>query len=102
LIAIGRSLVVLAEPLRQYGRDVLVRADLNLDRTAEHDLGGTHGGYVARVGQRQAAGAIGPLVGEYERLAQEAAGELGRERRSGDQLGQTDARQAVEVCDFRG
>jgi hypothetical protein len=72
-------LVVLAEALGQDGGDVLVGADLDLDRAAEHDLGSAHGCLVGRVGEHQPAASAGALIGEDQCLAQEAAGELGRQ-----------------------
>ena len=98
LLAVGRGFVILAEPLGQDGRNVLIGADLDLDRTAEHDLGGAHRRLVGRVGEHQPAASAGALIRKHQGLAQEAARELGRQRLRGNQLRQPDPGQAVEAA----
>ena len=95
-LAVGRGFVVLAETLGQDGCNVLVRADFDFDRPAEHDFGGAHGGLIGRVREHQPAASGGTLIGEDQGLAQEAAGEFGGQGLGGDQLRQRDPGQSIE------
>ena len=63
-----------------HGRDVLEGGDLDPDRTAEHDLGRAHRRDVVRIGEREPRAPVRARIGEHQRLAQEAAGELLRQR----------------------
>ena len=102
LVGVDRRLVVLAEPLRQHGREILERGDLDVDRAAEHDLGGARGRDVVRIGEHQPGASVRVLIGKHQGLAQETAGELRRQRRRRDQLRQSHTRQAIERGDFGG
>jgi len=102
IVGLRRCRVIVAEPLIERRLDVLERGDLDLHVAAEHDAGGADRGGIARIGDRENRLALRRLKRKHQHLAQEAPGELVRQRRRRQQVGQADARHLEESRDLVG
>ena len=94
--------VVRLDALVEHGGDVLERRHRDLDRRAEHDFGGTNGGRIGGVGDRQAVAAVRRTHREDRGLAQEAPGEAVEAWRRSEQLRQAQPHHAQIVGNFVG
>ena len=97
-----RRRAIVLDALVQYGGDVLEGGDRNLDRFAEHDLGGANGCGIGGIGDREAIAAVRRAEWKDRGLAEETTGESVETWCRSEQLGQTDPHHAEIVRDFVG
>ena len=96
LAALARRHFLIAGKLVQGGRDVLERRHHDGDLATQHELSRPRGRGLAGIGDGEASLLIGGAKREDHRLAEEPPRKMLRQRLSGHQVGQRDARQLKE------